>query len=307
LKKKREISDIKKIGEGGYAIVYKANYNGMEVAVKEIRMSPDVEEDNPGEIESIYAEFRREAYLMSILSHPHLIKLYGVCVKPACMVMELMNMGNLFDYLHSSPPLDWSVRYKFLFQIVSAIDYLHGLTPTVVHRDLKTPNILLNKDKDGIITLKVADIGASAILGLVQNLQKRTVFNPVWLAPEIMRKEKYDEKIDIYAIGIMMWEILTQKNLFTDLNFMSEIERFVFEGNRPTIPNDCPPGYKIIMCLCWDDDPFLRPAAKDLTPLVTELQTNNGKEFSALKSYQEKVATLKAQEHEVLKLAKKRN
>jgi serine/threonine protein kinase len=81
---------------------------------------------------------------------------------------------------------------------------------------------------------------------------------PCWTAPEIIRGEKYDERVDIYSFGIVMWELLTRKQPYAGRNFMG-VSLDVLEGKRPQIPGDCPQGFAKLMKKCWHASPDKRP------------------------------------------------
>ncbi len=97
---------------------------------------------------------------------------------------------------------------------------------------------------------------------------------PCWTAPEILRGETYDEKVDIYSFGIVMWEILTGLRPYSGCNFM-QVSLDVLDGTRPQIPNDCPTEYKKLMKKCWDTDPKKRPSAQDIIIKLSGLIGNS--------------------------------
>lgn len=141
--------------------------------------------------------------------------------------------------------------------------FLHSLTPPLIHRDLKSPNILLSAvSPDAQVVAKVlllfisfhryyryshccfsqvADFGLSTILfnnALREDAKSRAVANPTWLAPEVTKGNSYSEKSDVYAFGIISHEIMTRKHPFEEYNFklLYLLEEAVQKGVRPTIP-----------------------------------------------------------------------
>ena len=144
-----------------------------------------------------FAEFRREVWLMSGLVHPNLVVLKGICTEPLCILMEFMNHGDLYQFIHhsrddqgpggddaASPPagdalprFGWSLMVKLALDVALGMRFLHNITPPITHRDLKSPNILLSLLADpgtavaadgSNVMAKVADFGLSRDLGLAR-------------------------------------------------------------------------------------------------------------------------------------------
>eukprot|EP01087_Luapelamoeba_hula_P024976 TRINITY_DN9696_c0_g1_i1.p1 TRINITY_DN9696_c0_g1~~TRINITY_DN9696_c0_g1_i1.p1 ORF type:complete len:1325 (+),score=299.28 TRINITY_DN9696_c0_g1_i1:269-4243(+) len=241
---------IKQIGEGGFAKVYKALWNTEIIALKELTLDSNATADSLGfEFEDaedpleIFAEFRKEVSMMSVMQHPNIVALKGLCMAPFCMLLEFCSKGSLYDYIHETTnPLNWAIIFKLAEDIAKGMNFMHTFTPPLIHRDLKSPNILLAVEEDpqtkkGIIVAKVADFGLSRSLMLAGKLTKKVVDNPVWLAPEMMRKEDYDNKVDVYAFGVIMWELVSREDFLGNVTFLSAIEDAVLKGERSPIPD----------------------------------------------------------------------
>lgn len=144
--------------------------------------------------------------------------------------------------------------------IAKGMKYLHTASwPPIIHRDLKTPNVLIDSlDERAEVIAKVADFGLSQVLA--STTQGRSVANPVWLAPEIMKAEEYTEKADVYSFGVMLYELASRQDFFGDSKFMSALENRVIEGERPIIPSSTPPEFTKLIQECWDGDPEKRPS-----------------------------------------------
>jgi serine/threonine protein kinase len=112
------------------------------VAVKELII---MERKGAGgdQLHSLFHEFRQEAFVWSRLSHPNILQLVGVCVRPLCFVMELASNDTLTHYLHSHPKTLWSDRIRYAHDIAKGLAYLHSLDPPIIHRDLKGINVLV--------------------------------------------------------------------------------------------------------------------------------------------------------------------
>src|SRR5262245_233367 len=118
------------------------------------------------------------------------------------------------------------------------MEFLHTLTPPLLHRDLKSPNILLDSvDENALVVAKVSDFGLSSLLfisALKEKTADRAVANHTWLAPEVLLEEPYSEKSDVYAAGIMFHELLTRDHPYDEYQykFMWELEDIIKSGKR---------------------------------------------------------------------------
>ena len=259
-----EYNDIemgKKIGEGGFADVFRSIYKGDIVAVKRIKFGaknqPSLDDTN--ELEA-FGEFRREVWIMSGIVHQNCVQLTGFTMDPFCIVTEFLHHGNMYDLLHNNDfDLTPAYRWRMMHDIAKGMAFLHGTEPPIIHRDLKSPNVLMaSLDPAAPAVAKVADFGLSQ--ALASTTSGRSVANPVWLAPEIMKREEYTEKADVYSYGVMLWEAATRKNYFGEISFMSAIENRVIDGQRPPIPDDCHPALRRLIESCWAGNPDQRPS-----------------------------------------------
>ncbi|KYR02814.1 leucine-rich repeat-containing protein (LRR) [Tieghemostelium lacteum] len=265
------------IGEGGAALVYRAKYKGKDVAVKRLKTVDGTSgSDQPTDINDItlskaFNEFRRECWVMSNLEHPNIVQLRGLCLDPLCIVTEYLPQGNLYNFLHKEGcKFSWVFRLKVALDISSGMAFLHSSTPPIIHRDLKSPNILLaSLDESSSTLAKVVDFGLS---GLQHTITNRGVENPLWLAPEILSKNRdYSSSSDVYAFGVILWELLTCRDYFSEISFMTIVEEKVINGERPQIPEDCNPLYAQLIRDCWQQDPDLRPKFSQIEETILEI------------------------------------
>lgn len=263
----REVTIEQEIGKGAYGTVYKGLYNKEIVAIKKLIIAGKSEE----EAKDIYNEFRKEVWIMSGLQHPCIVNLKGFSLQPSmAMVMEIVNHGDLHQFLANKDlPLDWGLRLRIAWDIAKGLAFLHSTNPPLLHRDVKSPNILLaNIEATSNVVAKIADFGLTGHIFTekfaAQKARDREVVNPVWLAPEIMREQPYATAADVYPYGIILWELYTRKHPFDEFNyeFMSDMEKAIKDGTRPTIPEDCPDDYAEFIKICWDGDPQKRPSFK---------------------------------------------
>ena len=158
----------------------------------------------------------QEASLMASLQHPNVVHLLGFCISPPCMAVEYCPRGSLYDVLaqartdpEGAKRLSWIRRLRMAKDVAAGMLHLHSRTPPILHRDVKSPNILVTAD----LTVKVADMGLSKLAEEAQGGSKVSTMgggaNPRWLAPEILDGQKASMESDVFAFGVVLWEMLT--------------------------------------------------------------------------------------------------
>ncbi|XP_010911250.2 protein kinase STUNTED [Elaeis guineensis] len=198
-------SPEKLIGKGGCSRVYKGCLSdGKEVAVKILKPSEDALRDFVSEIEIVAA-----------LHHKNIISLIGFCFENNCLILvsDYLSRGSLEEVLHGEKEnkniLCWATRYKVALGVAEALDYLHGGSGTepVIHRDVKSSNILLSEDFEP----QLSDFGlANWASASASNLTSNDVAGTFgYLAPEYFMYGKVNEKIDVYAFGVVLLELLS--------------------------------------------------------------------------------------------------
>ncbi|CAN8248152.1 unnamed protein product [Cochlearia groenlandica] len=195
------------IGEGGYGIVYRGLlYDGTKVAVKNLL-------NNRGQAEK---EFRVEVEAIGRVRHKNLVRLLGYCVEGAyrMLVYDYVDNGNLEQWIHGDvgdqSPLTWDIRMNIILCMAKGLAYLHeGLEPKVVHRDIKSSNILLDRQWNA----KVSDFGLAKLLFAESSYVTTRVMGTFgYVAPEYACTGMLNEKSDIYSFGILIMEIITGRN-----------------------------------------------------------------------------------------------
>ncbi|KAK4266889.1 hypothetical protein QN277_023752 [Acacia crassicarpa] len=195
------------VGEGGYGIVYKGVLNdGTRVAVKNLL-------NNKGQAEK---EFKVEVEAIGRVRHKNLVRLLGYCVEGAyrMLVYEYIDNGNLEQWLHGDvgavSPLTWDFRMLILLGTAKGLAYLHeGLEPKVVHRDIKSSNILLDHQWNP----KVSDFGLAKLLCSENSYVTTRVMGTFgYVAPEYACTGMLTEKSDVYSFGILIMEIITGRS-----------------------------------------------------------------------------------------------
>ena len=195
----KDLKFDKRISEGGYGIVYKGRWRSTTVAIKEIKKEI-IEQDK-------LEEFRNECAVMEVIRHPNIVMFLGACTKPPhlCIILEYCGKGSLWSILHDmNYKLSWEFKRKVALDIAKGVLYLHMQKPPILHRDLKSLNILL----DHACNAKLADFGWTRIKGKVMTSKIGTY---QWMAPEVIAGFKYTEKADVFSFGVILWELATRK------------------------------------------------------------------------------------------------
>ncbi|GJQ12506.1 hypothetical protein GpartN1_g4297.t1 [Galdieria partita] len=254
------------IGKGSFGTVSEGRYHGTRVAVKTIRRGDQVGDALASE-ESI-EQFKKEAELNCKLRHPNIVLFMGICVEPSfvCIVTEFMERGTVRDLLLSKSRLEWNIRLNWALDTATGMAYLHSLEPCIIHRDLKTTNLLVDRG----FNVKICDFGLSRFMS------KDSVMSAVgtvqFAAPEVLKHERYTEKADVFSFGTVLWELCSRERVFRGVPQIDVYKRVV-AGRMPEIPADCDPRYRAMIEMCWDMSPECRPSFEDLVEMLSDLLT----------------------------------
>ena len=219
---------MQELGKGSFGSVYKAKSlkNGGIYVIKKITID-HLSQKNQKEV--IY-----EAQILKKINHPHIVKYYcsfmdGNCL---CIVMEYIDGGDLHTLikLHNEKKLSLpeSEIWRMTYELSLAIMYLH--TKNIIHRDIKTLNILITKDSK----IKLADLGASKIVSAP--MQATRVGTPLYLAPEIIKHRPYDYKVDIWALGCVVYNLAALQPPFQAENLIT-LGMMIVSKNPDPIPS----------------------------------------------------------------------
>ena len=234
------------LGKGGFGEVFKGIKDGIdEVAIKVIKL-----ENHTSSIQL----FKHEIDLISKLRHRNILQFYGACIKPQClyMVTELMQC-DLFTALRTDARYKWAGPYgkEVCVGIATGLHYLHSRRPPIVHRDIKSPNVLL---MDGLA--KIADVGI-ARAKWDSDMTAQRGFTVAWAAPEVVYRRRATEKIDIWSFGVVLWEVVTGRPP---------------HPGRLIMPLGTPEELRIMFGHCTNEDPAHRPVTSDLLVSLKHLQ-----------------------------------
>ena len=247
-----------RIGQGGFGTVFKAKWGNKTVAVKSC--DGNLLEHGAAEVK----------ILASLPPNPDMLRFFGVAVSDdlvnTLIVTEFAFGGSLYAALHgkNSPEPTAEQALTWSFQIASGMDHLHW--HNVIHRDLKSPNVLLSYGY-----AKLCDFGTARELS--------TTCRPTgvagtyrWMAPEIAAEVEHtiNNKCDVFSYGMILYEIYTLKIPFADIKSDIRVCYMLMQGKRPPIPEKMPPFLYPLIQDCWSDKLELRPS---FLKIVTTIQT----------------------------------
>ncbi|KAI8388347.1 kinase-like domain-containing protein [Radiomyces spectabilis] len=246
-----------KLGSGGFKDCYAGEYKGETVAIGELRLTDFTHVD--------LAEIKHEINVLKQLRHENVIKFIGVCTHPKhlCIVTELCSKGDLFDVIRKYKKPSFAQQVMYMHDIAMGVSYLHTRRPSIIHRDLKSMNILISEDERA----KVNDFGLARIRPKANALMHTQCGTPNWQAPEFWTSNpSYTEKVDVYACGLIFWEILSWGVYGYPFQELSEHALYVEVKERNMRPPTAelfhmyPRTLMNLITDMWTGDPVRRPS-----------------------------------------------
>ncbi|KAL1222511.1 Serine/threonine-protein kinase CTR1 [Cardamine amara subsp. amara] len=259
-----ELHIKERVGAGSFGTVHRAEWHGSDVAVKILSIQ-DFHDDQ-------FREFLREVAIMKRVRHPNVVLFMGaVTERPRLSIItEYLPRGSLFRLIHrpaSEELLDQRRRLRMALDVAKGLNYLHCLNPPVVHWDLKSPNLLVDKNW----TVKVCDFGLSRFKANTFIPSKSVAGTPEWMAPEFLRGEPTNEKSDVYSFGVVLWELITLQQPWNGLSPAQVVGAVAFQNRRLVIPPNTSPVLISLMEACWADEPAKRPAFGGIVDTLKKL------------------------------------
>ncbi|XP_050342212.1 tyrosine-protein kinase Btk29A isoform X1 [Nymphalis io] len=244
-----ELVLLEELGAGQFGVVRRGRWRGRtDTAVKMMKEGTMSEDD-----------FIDEAKVMTKLQHQNLVQLYGVCSKhrPIYIVTEYMRHGSLFNYLRRTAPdqLGPAVLLDMCIQVCKGMSYLER--HNYIHRDLAARNCLVGDEN----VVKVADFGlARYVLDDQYTSSGGTKFPIKWAPPEVLNYTRFSSKSDVWAFGVLMWEVFTCGKVPYGRMKNSEVVEMVQRGQVLEKPKGCLNEIYNVMKACWRHAPEERPS-----------------------------------------------
>lgn len=281
----KDYDKICKIGKGAFSIVYKIEYNGNFYAAKTFfRSDGTTEEDQWDQV-----RISREIEILTKFNHPTIITFHGYSLidfdneKNITLIMDWAANGSLYTYLEkvrksfeSKYELNNTNRQIILIGIARGMMFLHQ--NGIIHRDLKPENILLDEHLRPHIT----DFNLSKRVDPSDpNSQSLHDSTELYMSPEMIGKEDYDFKTDVYSFSLVMYEIVTNEiPKFPGDKTINNSINAALSGSRPSIPSSVKPTFRDLICRCWAQDPQNRPDFEQIYKMLAFGMAHNGEEFS---------------------------
>ncbi|XP_016159307.1 PREDICTED: ankyrin repeat and protein kinase domain-containing protein 1 [Ficedula albicollis] len=262
------------VASGGFGHVYQVKHRRWRT-VYAVKCSPFLLQDASTDRTSMNC-LMEEASKMEKIKFQHIVTIYGVCNSPLGIVMEYMARGSL-ERILPTHRMSWQLKFRVIHEMGLAMNFLHSMSPPLLHLDLKPGNVLL----DGNMHVKISDFGLSKWMeqsSRMQYIESSALRGTLsYIPPEMFLQNSKPPgiKYDVYSFGIVIWEVLMQKKPYAGANMMAIIVK-VAAGKRPGLelvrddwPGECHQMLDL-MKRCWDQDPKQRPSFADI-PVETDV------------------------------------
>jgi serine/threonine protein kinase len=302
-----DLTILRPLGEGSYGKVYLASMRETLCAVKLLLSTEDAAaavrsgESSISLSSPVMQALQKECGLMASLRHPNVVLFLGLCYSPPAIVTEYCSRGSLFDCLRAASQaegaaaqLSWTRRLNMALDAAKGVLALHSHSPPMVHRDLKSPNLLVDQGWK----IKICDFNLSKLIEeSTRSSSVGGMLNPRWLAPEVLTGGSATAASDVFSFGVVLWELLTWAIPWEGVNAF-QLVFMVSSGDRLAMPAlEALPGkppepavydaYVALVRRCWAQDAADRPTFGDIISelraiLTTHLAASGSSNAAAL-------------------------
>jgi len=274
-----ELSLIDLIGGGSFSEMWRAKWRGSDVACKMLK----AQEASDEAVRELYGEVT----VLSKLRHPNIVLFMTACPRPPhlCIVTEFCHGGNMFNAIRKP---SWRELLRHNDFVSMARDTARGMlylhSSRIVHRDLKSQNVLLDRTVEaGRPNVKIADFGLSRMYNGQSGTNPGGVMTSEtgtyrWMAPEVIRHEPYSEKIDVYSFGVLIWEFFSCEIPFANMTPIQAAFAVADKAARPSAVsewarnNPPPPAWAILIERCWSAHAHDRPGFDQVVEVLDEME-----------------------------------
>ena len=257
---RQDVSLGASLGKGAFGVVYACKVKGV-VSDSAVAKRVDLRLLKPEDASLL----QNEVQIWSQLEHPACVAFLGVCIEQQeyLLLCEYCEEGALSAY-HSkalkqrTPYLGLLALADRMRQIGSGLAHLHS--KKLLHRDLKSSNILISSG----FQLKVGDFGLACALPKPGHRLTPETGSYRWMAPEVIRHERYDQSADVYSFSILAWEMLNYRMPYVDKTPVEAAFAVADDGLRPQLPPHCPDSIAKLLTACWHRTPRVRPSFKQI-------------------------------------------
>jgi len=271
-----DLQHAEKIGQGAFGVVFRAEWRGILVAVKQLLNQSQLTQV---QVDDFLGEVK---ILQGLRPHPNVVLFIGIAVSPdpISLITEFCEGGDLLSWLVTNKEqVTISQQRSFIRDVALGLRHLHS--ENIVHRDLAARNILLTRD----LLAKVSDFGLSREQESTEESKTTSNVGPLkWMAPEAISDQKYSQRSDVYSFGIIVWEITNCCEPYSGITAVNAAMGVVQNGLRPAVTSvPIGSGYVSMMQSCWQQDASQRPTMESITSF---LNSGNAEESKLLTSFE---------------------
>jgi len=263
------------LGRGSQGEVWRGHYNDEVVAIKTLSASHRELKTLTGTVGVLdeSQDMEREMTALMRMRHVNLVKFLGTGTfedNTRFLVLEYMAKGSLRDFLDDDkePEMVWTEKVRIVKECASGMAYIHRSRR--IHRDLKSPNLLISASN----ACKVADFGSVIQSGKMSDTEAGS---PLWMSPELMKRQHVGQPTDVFSFAVVMWEVLTRQQPWDHIEQLMMIYEQVQHGGRLDIPDAYSYGseaqqrYCDLLVRCWDHNLELRPSFPEIIKILQEV------------------------------------